>query len=84
MDTSSLIAAAVKHVGSEAKLGAKCGVSQAAISKAKRAGRVSARLAKAIESATGGLVQRWQLCPEIFDPPQPVAASGLDAVEHSI
>lgn len=65
----SLIEAAIKFAGSEKKLGDLCGCSQNAIWNAKRAGRVSPKLAKAIDHATEGLIPKHQLCPDVFDPP---------------
>ncbi|WP_363317726.1 hypothetical protein [Chelatococcus sp.] len=44
-------------------------MSQAAIWKAKRAGRVSPRLAAAIHRATNGSIPKWRLCPDVFDAP---------------
>src|SRR5689334_6516143 len=55
-----LVEAAIKKFGSEAKLGAACGVSQNAIWNAKKKGRVSDRLAVAIERATAGEIPRWR------------------------
>ncbi|MER2267183.1 YdaS family helix-turn-helix protein [Methylobacterium oxalidis] len=80
MSVRSLIEAAIKDRGSEAKLAAACGVSQAAIWKAKKAGRVSPRLAIKMEGACG--ISRRLLCPEIFEttaangdtPPEPRVA----------
>ncbi|WP_082476072.1 YdaS family helix-turn-helix protein [Methylobacterium sp. Leaf99] len=69
MSTRPLIQAAIAILGSEAKLGSACGVSQGAIWKAKRAGRVSGELAVAIERATKGAVPRWQLRPDLWDSP---------------
>lgn len=69
MTVSDLIQKAISLLGSEAKLAAACGVSQPAINSAKQAGSVSAKLAKKIESATGGAVQKHELCPDVFDPP---------------
>lgn len=69
MSTRSLIQAAITLLGSEAKLGAACGVTQGAIWKAKTAGRVSGELAVAIEKATKGAVPRWRLRPDLWDTP---------------
>lgn len=62
----SPITRAIAIAGSEAKLGKAAGVSQNAIWQAKRRGRVSAELAVKIERATGGLVSRSDLRPDIF------------------
>ena len=64
---------AIAKLGSEAKLGSACGCSQAAIWKAKRAGRVSAEMAMAIDRATGGEVSRADLRPDLWP--------GSDAVD---
>ncbi|WP_448953046.1 Cro/CI family transcriptional regulator [Labrys neptuniae] len=58
--------AAIQQFGSEAKLAAAVGVSQTAINKAKRAYRVSAELAVAIETATKGKIKRQQLRPDLW------------------
>lgn len=70
-DVRTLIEQAISRHGSEAKLGEACGFSQNAIWSAKRAGRVSAELAVAIETATGGEIRRWQLRPDLWPPPEP-------------
>lgn len=70
MSTRSLIQAAITILGSEAKLGTACGVTQGAIWKAKRAGRVSGELAVKIEHATKGSVPRWRLRPDLWDAPR--------------
>ncbi|WP_414468053.1 transcriptional regulator [Methylobacterium currus] len=70
MTAGPLIQAAITLLGSEAKLGAACGVSQAAIWKAKRAKRVSAELAIRIESATKGAVERHRLRPDLWSAPR--------------
>ncbi|WP_371678976.1 transcriptional regulator [Microvirga sp. KLBC 81] len=72
--------------GSEAKLGELCGVSQNAIWHAKKSGRVSAELAKAIHEATGGEVPKWSLRPDLWDPPpnprsSPLAGGGAASAE---
>ncbi|TXN23998.1 YdaS family helix-turn-helix protein [Methylobacterium sp. WL9] len=64
MSVRHLIEAAIRDKGSEAKLASACSVSQAAIWKAKKAGRCSPRLAIKIECACG--ISRRLLCPEIF------------------
>lgn len=63
-DVRALIEAAIRDQGSEAKLARACSVSQTAINKAKRAGRVSPRLALKIEAACK--ISRRLLCPEFF------------------
>ena len=70
MNVRSLIEAAIARAGSEAKLAAAVGLSQAAINKAKRAGRVSAELAVAIDRATGGVIPRHELRPDLYPPPE--------------
>jgi DNA-binding transcriptional regulator YdaS (Cro superfamily) len=78
-DVTKLIEEAIALVGSEAKLGDACGKSQNAIWAAKRAGRVSAELAVAIERATGGRMPRWRLRPDLWSQPQPVSTEGAAA-----
>ncbi|GAB6842337.1 hypothetical protein JCM2811A_13380 [Methylorubrum rhodinum] len=56
-------------LGSEAKLGVACGVTQGAIWKAKTAGRVSGEMAVKIERATSGAIPRWRLRPDLWDAP---------------
>lgn len=69
MSTRPLIEAAIRLKGSEAKLAEACGVSQAAIWKAKVAGRVSANLAIKLERGTSGELPRWRLRPDLWDAP---------------
>jgi DNA-binding transcriptional regulator YdaS (Cro superfamily) len=73
MTASALIQSAIVIAGSETKLATACGVSQAAIWKAKKAGRVSADLAVKIESATNKAIPRWRLRPDLWDAPERVA-----------
>ena len=73
MDTPNPVAAAIKALGSESKLGQATGYSQVAINKAKRrvaaGGKVSAGLGVAIDKATAGMISKYQLRPDLFDPP---------------
>lgn len=80
MSVRPLIEAAIRDKGSQAKLAVACRVSQAAIWKAKEAGRCSPQLAIRLEEACG--ISRRLLCPEIFGgPPVPVApASRTEAL----
>jgi len=61
-----LIIRAIEIAGSEAKLAALVGYSQAAINKAKRVGRVSAEMAVCLERAVKIPRQQWRpdLWPE--------------------
>ena len=63
-DVRPLIEAAIRDKGSEAKLAKACGVSQAAINKAKKVGRCTPNLAVRIETACG--ISRRLLCPDFF------------------
>lgn len=72
-DVRPLIEAAIRDRGSEAKLAKACGVSQAAINKAKQVGRCSPNLAVRIEKACG--ISRRLLCPEFFRFAEPGASS---------
>lgn len=65
-NVTDLILQAIALAGSEAKLGKAAGVSQHAIWSAKKKGRVSAELAAAIDRATGGVVSRSALRPDVF------------------
>lgn len=56
--------------GTEAKLASAAGVTQPAIHKAKKTGRVSAELALRIEKATRGRVALWQMRPDLASPPR--------------
>lgn len=60
---------AISILGSEAKLAAACGYSQAAVSKAKHSGRVSAEMAVAIERATDGAIPRSDFRPDLWGAP---------------
>lgn len=64
--TPTPITKAIALAGSEAKLGAACGVSQNAIWAAKKRGRVSAELAVAIERALRGQVTKAELRPDLW------------------
>ncbi len=61
--------------GSETKLAVAAGCSQNAIWHAKRAGRVSPKMAVRIEEATNGKIARWMLRPDLWPAPPPVGVS---------
>lgn len=61
------IEVAVEIVGSQCYLARLCDVTPQALNQALKRGRVSPRLAKAIEKATGGKVGRRQLLPDAFE-----------------
>jgi len=65
-----LIEDAIVDFGTEAKLAAAAGVSQPVINDAKRTGKVGPKLAMGIEAATGGKISRWQLRPDLWEPPE--------------
>lgn len=69
MSATPLITRAIQLLGSEAKLASACGISQAAVWKAKRVGRVSAQFAVSIDRATAGEVPRWKLRPDLWERP---------------
>jgi len=74
MDTRSLLITAIKAAGSETKLAGKAGCTQAAINKAKRAGRVSPSMAVRLEKATD--IPRHVWCPDPWaDPAKQEAAA---------
>jgi DNA-binding transcriptional regulator YdaS (Cro superfamily) len=66
------MARAIAILGSEVKLAAACGVTQAAISKAKVKGRISPRLALAVDQATKGRVSAADLRPDLWRGPENV------------
>jgi DNA-binding transcriptional regulator YdaS (Cro superfamily) len=66
MDARPHIEAAIRHAGSEAKLGAATGFSQHAIWRAKRRGSVTPAMALAIHRATGGAVPASLLRPDLW------------------
>lgn len=57
---------AVKIVGSQAKLGDACGVTQTTIWRALQSGTVSAELALAIARATKGKIKKSHLRPDLW------------------
>jgi DNA-binding transcriptional regulator YdaS (Cro superfamily) len=69
----ALLETAIALLGSQAKLADACGVTQASIWQAKKAGRVSAELALLIERATGGEITARQLRPDLPWPDSPLA-----------
>ena len=69
----SQIAAAVQMFGTQKKLAAEIGCTQAAVSKWVRGHQMTAEYAIAIERATGGKVTAWSLRPDVFDPPKAAA-----------
>jgi hypothetical protein len=66
MDVRDLLTRAVSLAGSEAKLGKATGYSQHGIWMARKKGRVSPKMAVAIERAVG--IPKSALCPDIFPP----------------
>jgi len=68
-----LIEQAIAMFGTEAKLAAAAGVSQAAVNEAKSKGRAGPRLAAGIHKATNGQVSRSALRPDLW-PPEEAAA----------
>ncbi|WP_224767384.1 transcriptional regulator [Paracoccus yeei] len=66
---SPLIDRAIKIRGSQAKLAEAMGCSQQQVSYLRRAKRVSAEMAKALEAATNGLIPKHILRPDIFEAP---------------
>lgn len=67
MSVAEHIQRAIEHFGSQAALAERIGLSQQGVSYLLKAGQVSAEVAVAIDRATGGLVSREQLRPDIFD-----------------
>jgi DNA-binding transcriptional regulator YdaS (Cro superfamily) len=67
--TRAAILEAIELFGSERKLGDAIGFAQHSVWRAKTIGRVSPRMASAIEAATRGKIKRINLCPKVFGPP---------------
>ena len=65
-NTKDLLQTAVSLFGSQAKLAHAIGFSQHAVWAALTKGIVSPRMARAIHNATGGKIDKADLCPEIF------------------
>lgn len=84
MTVRSLIQAAITLAGSEAKLGEACGVSQSAIWKAKKAGRVSGELAVRIHRATDGAVPKHRLRPDLWEQPATGNSATLGTHGHGV
>lgn len=69
MTTSELLDKAIDRAGSQGKLGKAIGVTQNAIWAARRAGRVTPEMAKAIDEWSSGDFPRWQFRPDLWDAP---------------
>lgn len=65
--TRQLIERAISKLGSEQKLAAAAGLSQAAVNEAKKFGRCGPKMAIGIERATEGEISRAQLRPDLWD-----------------
>jgi DNA-binding transcriptional regulator YdaS (Cro superfamily) len=66
MPVRAAIERAIKHFGSEPKLASAIGYSQHGVWRAKMLGRCTPRMAVRIETASGGQINREELCPEVF------------------
>ena len=64
---------AVKHAGSQRKLAERVGCSQQQISYLMKAQSISAEMAMRLDTATGGVVSRHVLRPDIFGATPPAA-----------
>jgi DNA-binding transcriptional regulator YdaS (Cro superfamily) len=64
---------AIAIAGGQSALAKWLGVSQAMVHKWKGGASITPERAKQIEVATGGLVKRHELRPDIFDAPERVA-----------
>lgn len=60
------IARAIQILGSQRKLAISCNVSQPAICKWLKGGKVSAEYVNSIVQATNGKVQAYEIRPDIF------------------
>ena len=74
MTPTELIKTAIAKLGSEQKLAAAAGVTQASVNEAKRRGRVGVRMALGIERATGGEISKSALRPDVWPPSDEAAA----------
>lgn len=74
MSKPNLIEMAASLLGTEAALAEACGVSPPSINAAVKAyeedGRISAELARDIDHATGGVIPRWMMRPDLWDIPR--------------
>lgn len=68
MDNIAAVEEAIRLAGSQSKLARLIGVSQVAICKAKKTGRISARMASGIDAATRGKVAKSSLRPDLWPP----------------
>ncbi len=73
METTQILAllAAIDACGNAIGLARAVGVTPQAINDWKRRGRVPAERVVAVEAATGGLVTRFQLRPDLYGRPAP-------------
>ena len=61
---------AIEHCGSQAELERQSGIAQQTLSwLLHKAPKISAEHAIALERATGGVVRRYELRPDLFDAP---------------
>lgn len=60
----------IEEFGSESKLATAMGITQPAICKAKGLKQVSPKMAIRIETVTSGRLRRWQMRPDMWDPPK--------------
>lgn len=60
---------AIAAAKGQSALAKRLGISQAMVHKWKAGAQITAERAKQIEDATGGLVKRHELRPDIFDAP---------------
>lgn len=65
------LAAAIEACGNALLLARAVGVTPQAVNDWKRRGRVPAERVIAVEAATGGLVTRYQLRPDLYGRPIP-------------
>ena len=70
---NTIIRQAIDQLGSQEALAKACGVSQAAVSKWARGGKVSAESAVAIHRATHGHIALFDLRPDLWPAPQEAA-----------
>jgi DNA-binding transcriptional regulator YdaS (Cro superfamily) len=75
MNPTAALDRAIRIAGSQCKLAAATGYSQAAIAKARRRGTVSPAMALAVHRFTGGAVPASALRPDLWARPRDVPLS---------
>lgn len=82
MEERTPLEEAIAHVGSQQALADLLGLRPPSVSEWRKRGRPPAERCIAIEEATGGLVTRYALRPDVFGsgPPRPVTDPDADRI----